>query len=144
MSENIMDQEKIKLEIKSVRASGPPDEVFGVILESVIKKRIFPIQIDSEAAKNLYLLLEKTAPNKRPKIHEVLNDLINSFGYKVAEIFIYSTYEQILISRIIMKKDDNEMDLEIRTTDALAIAIIANAPIFTTAKILAQSGMDLD
>jgi bifunctional DNase/RNase len=62
----------------------------------------------------------------------------------VKEIFIYSTYDQILISRIIMKKEDKEKLLEIRTTDALAIAIIANAPIFTTAKILAESGMDLD
>jgi uncharacterized protein len=146
MGENVLQQEKIKLEIAGVIATDKTDEnseqFFAVILTNAAKNRKLPILIEADSAKNIYLLLEKTTETVTPKIHAVLNNLINTFEYEVEEVFIYSTYNEIFISKIIIRKNENEIAIEARTTDALAIALIANAPIYTTTKILASSGMN--
>lgn len=146
MEENVLQQEKIKLEIAGFIATDKTDEnseqFFAVILTNAAKNRKLPILIETESAKNIYLLLEKRSETVTPKIHAVLNNLINTFEYKVEEVFIYSTYNEIFISKIIIRKNENEITIEARTTDALAIALIANAPIFTTSNILERSGTD--
>jgi bifunctional DNase/RNase len=83
--------------------------------------------------------LEKMTPS-RPLTHDLFKSFCKSFGVTVKEILIYKFHEGVFYSKLICERDGQQTEIDSRTSDAIAIGVRFNAPIFTLGQILDEVG----
>jgi bifunctional DNase/RNase len=105
----------------------------------VAGKRKLPIVIGGFEAQAIAVELEKMVPS-RPLTHDLFKSFCKSFGVEVKEILIYKFYEGVFYSKLICEKDGQQSEIDSRTSDAIAIGVRFNAPIYTLGKILDEVG----
>jgi uncharacterized protein len=126
---------KIKLEISGIAYSQTQSGSYVLTLSEVGGKRKLPIVIGGFEAQAIAVELEKMVPN-RPLTHDLIKTFCTSYGVIVREILIYQFKEGVFFSKIICDKDKQITEIDSRTSDAIAIGVRFNAPIYTLAIIL--------
>lgn len=106
-----------------------------VILKSGTGERILPIWIGYTEASSIAMELEKT-PRPRPITHDLLRNLLKKIGYSLTKIEVTDLKDNTFYAAIYLKKDNDEIVLDARPSDAIAIAIRMNAPIFVNEKVI--------
>ncbi len=113
-----------------------------VILREVNGTRVLPIWIGpmEAAAISLALNNEKSA---RPLTHETLYRIVKGLGGEVEKVAITKLEHNVFFGRLIIKKGENEvLTVDIRPSDAIAIALLANAPIFVADDVMAKGQLE--
>ena len=138
--------ELIQLEIVGLSNSQTQSGAFALVLGEVVGKRRLPIVIGSFEAKAIAIALDKEFKSQRPITHDIFKHLCDGFKIIVRKIVINSINSSGIFSSIIYCVDSNgkELELDSRTSDAVAISIRFNAPIFTYAAIINEAGILLD
>lgn len=131
--------QKIKLEITGIAYSQTQSGSYVLTLLEVAGKRKLPIVIGGFEAQAIAVELEKMVPS-RPLTHDLFKSFCKSFGVSVKEILIYKFHEGVFYSKLICEKDGQLTEIDSRTSDAIAIGVRFNAPIFTLAQILDDVG----
>lgn len=131
--------QKIKLEITGIAYSQTQSGSYVLTLLEVAGKRKLPIVIGGFEAQAIAVELEKMVPS-RPLTHDLFKSFCKSFGVNVKEILIYKFHEGVFHSKLICEKDGQLTEIDSRTSDAIAIGVRFNAPIFTLAQILDEVG----
>ena len=131
--------QKIKLEITGIAYSQTQSGSYVLTLLEVAGKRKLPIVIGGFEAQAIAVELEKMVPS-RPLTHDLFKSFCKSFGVTVKEILIYKFHEGVFHSKLICEKDGQQSEIDSRTSDAIAIGVRFNAPIFTLGKILDEVG----
>ena len=131
--------QKIKLEITGIAYSQTQSGSYVLTLLEVAGKRKLPIVIGGFEAQAIAVELEKMVPS-RPLTHDLFKSFCKSFGVNVKEILIYKFHEGVFHSKLICEKDGQQSEIDSRTSDAIAIGVRFNAPIFTLGKILDEVG----
>jgi uncharacterized protein len=134
---------KIELEIIALSNSVNQNHSYAVVLGEKMGARRIPIIIGSFEAQAIAIALERVKPS-RPLTHDLFKNTLVAFGISLKEIFIYKLEQGIFYSRMICQSLDGDIEIDSRTSDAVAMAARFNAPMYTTEQILINAGLLLD
>lgn len=135
--------EKVKLEIVGLSYSQTQSGAYALVLAEAGGKRRLPIIIGGFEAQAIAIELEKMVPT-RPLTHDLFKSFAQSFEINIREVVIYKLIEGIFYAKIICEKDGHLSEIDARTSDAVAIGVRFNCPIFTFENILSSAGILLD
>lgn len=135
--------DKIKLEIAGLSYSQTQSGAYALVLTESGGKRQLPIIIGGFEAQAIAIELEKMTPT-RPLTHDLFKNFAVSFSITVKEVIIYNLVEGIFYSKLICEQDGKVTEIDARTSDAIAIGVRFNCPIFTFESILSSAGILLD
>lgn len=114
-----------------------------VILKEKLAERYLPIWIGPSEAEAIRLKLQGvTVP--RPLTHDLLHSVIDALGATVNSIIINDLKSDTFYGKIILTVDSGQMEVDSRPSDALALAVRAEAPIFAEESVLDRAGILLD
>ncbi|MFN5794840.1 MAG: bifunctional nuclease family protein [Bacteroidota bacterium] len=134
---------KIKLEVIQIQYSQTQTGAYALVLEDRKGKRRIPIIIGGLEAQAIAVELEKMKPT-RPLTHDLFKPISLEFGINFSEIIIYNLVEGIFYSKIVCSNGEKEIEIDSRTSDAIAIALRFNCPIYTFDFILSSAGIALE
>lgn len=134
---------KVQLEILGLSYSQTQTGAYTLILGEKGGKRRLPIIIGAFEAQAIAIELEKLAPS-RPLTHDLFKSFSKAFSIFVSEITIYDLIEGIFYAKLICQNGEEEKEIDARTSDAIAIAVRFDCPIFTYEFILQSSGIALE
>lgn len=134
---------KIELEIVALSHSITQTHSYAVVLGEVDGLRRLPIVIGGFEAQAIAVALEKMQPS-RPLTHDLFANFMTTFGIELAEVIIYKLEEGIFFAKLVCQSDDNAVEIDSRTSDALALAVRFGCKIYTYENILEAAGLYLD
>ena len=131
---------KIKLDILGLTYSQTQSGAYTLILGESKGKRRLSVIIGGFEAQAIAIELEKMTPN-RPLTHDLFKNLAQSFSINIPEIIIYNLVEGVFYAKLMCDGPDKVVELDTRTSDAIAIAVRFNCPIYTYEFILSTAGI---
>ena len=134
---------KIELEIVALSHSITQTHSYAVVLGEVEGLRRLPIVIGGFEAQAIAVALERMQPS-RPLTHDLFASFMTTFGIELTEVVIYKLDEGIFFSKLMCRHDGDKIEIDSRTSDALALAVRANCKIYTYEKILETAGLYLE
>lgn len=134
--------DKIRLEILGLSSSQSQSGSFALVLGEKPGKRRLPIIIGMFEAQAIAIEIEKIIPN-RPMTHDLFKSFAGSFDFSIKEIVISDLKEGVFFAKIVCENDSNIIEIDSRPSDAIAIGLRFDAPIFTYETILAEAGIEL-
>lgn len=140
---NDKQMKKIELEIVALSHSITQTHSYAVVLGEVNGLRRLPIVIGGFEAQAIAVALERMQPS-RPLTHDLFANFMTTFSIDLSEVVIYKLEEGIFFAKLICSADGEEVEIDSRTSDALALAVRANCRIYTYENILEAAGLYLD
>jgi hypothetical protein len=131
---------KIELEIVALSHSITQTHSYAVVLGEVNGLRRLPIVIGGFEAQAIAVALEKMHPS-RPLTHDLMKNFMGAFDIDMQEIIICDLQEGIFYSKLVCTNEHNTVEIDSRTSDALALAVRFGCPIFTYENILESAGI---
>jgi uncharacterized protein len=133
---------KIKLEILGLSSSQSQTGSFALVLGETEGNRRLPIIIGMFEAQAIAIEIEKIIPN-RPMTHDLFKSFANNFHFTVEEIIISDLKEGVFFAKILCSDGLKKTEIDARPSDAIAIGLRFDSPIFTYESILAEAGIVL-
>jgi len=130
------------MEILGISYSKAQAGAYALVLGETGEKRRLPIIIGSFEAQAIAIELEKMKPS-RPLTHDLFRNFAQTFNIGIEEVIIYKFSEGIFFSKLICFDGSREVEIDSRTSDAVALAVRFNCPIYTYESILKEAGMEL-
>ena len=134
---------KVELEIVALSHSITQTHSYAVVLGEVNGLRRLPIVIGGFEAQAIAVALERMQPS-RPLTHDLFANFMTTFGIELTEVIIYKLEEGIFFAKLVCNHDGESIEIDSRTSDALAMAVRANCKIYTFENILETAGLYLD
>jgi bifunctional DNase/RNase len=134
---------KIELEIVALSHSITQTHSYAVVLGEVDGLRRLPIVIGGFEAQAIAVALERMQPS-RPLTHDLFANFMATFGIELTEVLIYKLEEGIFFSKLMCRHEGENVEIDSRTSDALAMAVRANCKIYTYENILEMAGLYLE
>src|SRR3972149_11519930 len=134
---------KVKLEIVGLSYSQTQTGAYALVLGESKGKRRLPIIIGGFEAQAIAIQLEKMTPS-RPLTHDLFKNFADTFNIKLKEVVIYNLVEGIFYAKLICDDHEKEIEIDARTSDAIALAVRFDCPIFTYEFILSAAGIILE
>jgi bifunctional DNase/RNase len=131
---------KIELEIVALSHSITQTHSYAVVLGEVNGLRRLPIVIGGFEAQAIAVALEKMQPS-RPLTHDLMKNFMSAFNIELHEIIISDLQEGIFYSKLVCSSDNDTIEIDSRTSDALALAVRFGCPVFTYEHILESAGI---
>lgn len=132
---------KIKLKILGI-SSGQATSSYTLILEEVGGQRKLPVIIGAFEAQAIAIEIEKIVP-VRPMTHDLFKSFANEFNVNIKEVIIHRLHEGIFYAHILCSNGKKDIEIDARTSDAIAIALRFKCPIFTYESIMQEAGIIL-
>ena len=133
----------IRLNIKGISYSQTQNGAYALILSEVDGDRKLPIVIGAFEAQSIAIALEKEIKPPRPLTHDLFKNFCDRFAITVKQVIIHKLVDGVFYSSLICERDKIEEVIDARTSDAIALALRFNAPIFTYKNILDKAGIFL-
>jgi hypothetical protein len=133
---------KIKLEILGLSSSQSQTGSFALVLGETEGNRRLPIIIGMFEAQAIAIEIEKIVPN-RPMTHDLFKSFASAFHFHVEEIVISDLKEGVFFAKIVCTDGLKKSEIDARPSDAIAVGLRFDAPIFTFENILAEAGIVL-
>lgn len=137
-----MAQRKIKLEILGLSSSQSTTGSFALVLGETEGNRRLPIIIGMFEAQAIAIEIEKIIPN-RPMTHDLFKSFASTFHFHVEEIVISDLKEGVFFAKIVCTDGLKKTEVDARPSDAIAIGLRFDSPIYTYENILAEAGIVL-
>ncbi len=131
---------KIELEIVALSHSITQTHSYAVVLGEVNGLRRLPIVIGGFEAQAIAVALEKMQPS-RPLTHDLMKNFMNAFAIDLHEIIICDLQEGIFYSKLVCSTENDTVEIDSRTSDAIALAVRFGCPIYTYENILESAGI---
>ena len=136
--------ELVELKIQGISYSDNTSGAFALILQETNGSRKLPIVIGGFEAQAIAIGLEKKIKTSRPLTHELFKSFADKFGIKLNHIIINKLKDGVFFSNIVCESNDDIIKIDSRTSDAIALSIRFNVPIFVKKDILDEAGFDDD
>jgi bifunctional DNase/RNase len=134
--------EKIQLDLVDITPSSSSNGAYVMALTEIAGARSLAIVIGPAEAHSIVIVMEKM-PITRPLTHDLFVSLAENFDIRVEEVFIYQMIDGIFYSRIIVSGSGKTVEVDSRTSDAVAVAIRFGAPIFCAKEVMDEVGRDM-
>ncbi|HRF95576.1 MAG TPA: bifunctional nuclease family protein [Aggregatilineales bacterium] len=115
-----------------------------VTLKDVTSDRLLPIWIGPFEAEAITVELQPDNPPSRPMTHDLLKAVIRELGGRVVHVYISDIKNDVFYARIVVEVNDRQIDIDSRTSDAIALAVRAKVPIFVNESVLTRGGIKPD
>lgn len=135
--------EKIELNVVGLSYSQTQTGAYALILKEKAGNRRLPIIIGGAEAQAIAIPLEKMTPS-RPLTHDLFKSFLDNFEVNLQEIIIYNLVEGIFFAKLICERDGDTVEIDARSSDAVAIALRCEKPIYTFDFILGSAGIIID
>ena len=133
----------VKLTIKGISYSQTQNGAYALILNEVDGDRQLPIVIGAFEAQSIAIALEKEITPPRPLTHDLFKTIADKYEIIITQVIIHKLVDGVFYSSIVCEKEAKEEVIDARTSDAIALALRFNAPIFTYKNILDKAGIFL-
>lgn len=133
----------IKLTIKGISYSQTQSGAYALVLSEIEGTRTLPIIIGAFEAQSIAIALEAEIRPPRPLTHDLFKTFSDTFDINIKEVIIHKLVDGVFFSSLICEREGVEEVLDTRTSDAIAIAVRFNAPIYTYENILDKAGIYL-
>jgi uncharacterized protein len=134
---------KIPLDIVGLSYSQTQSGAYALLLNEAKGKRRLPIIIGGFEAQAIAIEMENMKPS-RPLTHDLFKNFAETFEIKLREVIIYNLVEGIFYAKLICARDNNEVEIDARTSDAIALAVRFACPVYTYEFILNSAGIIMD
>ncbi|WP_396166398.1 bifunctional nuclease domain-containing protein [Flavobacterium sp.] len=134
----------VKLTIKGISYSQTQNGAYALILNEVDGDRQLPIVIGAFEAQSIAIALEKEITPPRPLTHDLFKTIAEKYEIIITQVIIHKLVDGVFYSSIVCEKEAKEEVIDARTSDAIALALRFNAPIFTYKNILDKAGIFLN
>jgi uncharacterized protein len=134
---------KIELEIVALSHSITQTHSYAVVLGEVNGLRRLPIVIGGFEAQAIAVALEKMQPS-RPLTHDLMKNFMSAFNIDLHEIIISDLQEGIFYSKLVCSSENDTIEIDSRTSDALALAVRFGCPVYTYEHILESAGIMME
>lgn len=133
----------VRLNIKGISYSQTQNGAYALILSEEDGDRKLPIVIGAFEAQSIAIALEKEIMPPRPLTHDLFKNFADRFSIVVKQVIIHKLVDGVFYSSIIAENKEHEEIIDARTSDAIALALRFQAPIFTYKDILDKAGVYL-
>jgi len=136
-------KKKIQLDIIALSHSVTQSNNYAVVLGEVKGNRRLPIVIGGYEAQAIAVSMERMVPN-RPLTHDLFKNTLDTFNIRIVEIVISDLIEGIFFAQLICEREGDVFEVDSRTSDALAMAVRFDCPIYTFDHIMDSAGVVLE
>ncbi|WPY98122.1 bifunctional nuclease family protein [Christiangramia sp. OXR-203] len=133
----------VRLNIKGISYSQTQNGAYALILNEEDGERKLPIVIGAFEAQSIAIALEKEIKPPRPLTHDLFKNFSDRFSITVKQVIIHKLVDGVFYSSLICEREGVEEVVDARTSDAIALALRFDAPIFTYKNILDKAGIFL-
>ena len=133
----------IQLTIKGISYSQTQTGAYALVLSEIDGTRTLPIIIGAFEAQSIAIALETEIRPPRPLTHDLFKTFSDTFGIVIKEVIIHKLVDGVFFSSMVCEKNGKEVMIDARTSDAIAIAVRFDAPIYTYENILDKAGVIL-
>ena len=133
----------IPLTIKGISYSQTQSGAYALVLSEMEGTRTLPIIIGAFEAQSIAIALETEIRPPRPLTHDLFKTFSDTFDINIKEVIIHKLVDGVFFSSLICEREGKEEVIDTRTSDAIAIAVRFNAPIYTYENILDKAGIYL-
>jgi len=134
---------KVKLNILGLSYSQTQTGAYALVLSEADGNRRIPIIIGAVEAQAIAIQLEGLKP-PRPLTHDLFLNVALAFDIEITEVFIHKLEEGIFYAEIVCEQHSNRIRVDSRTSDAIALALRFECPIFTTEEIIEKAGIIME
>lgn len=135
---------KREITVAAMSASESNPGNYALILEDLESRRRIPIIIGAAEAQAIAIAMEHMQP-ARPLTHDLLKATIDALGAQLREVLIHSLVDGVFHAQLLLQKIDGAtVTLDARTSDAIALAVRCDAPIFTFENVIDEAGILAD
>ena len=134
---------KIKLDIVGLSYSQTQSGAYALVLGEVHGRRRLPIIIGSFEAQAIAIEIEKMTPS-RPLTHDLFKSLAENYHLNIQEVIIYNLVDGIFYAKLICSDGKKTSEIDARTSDAIALAVRFDSPIYTYEFNLASAGIVIE
>lgn len=135
--------QKIELKIFGLSYSHSQSSAYALILDEKKGNRRLPIIVGGLEAQAIAIEVEKMKP-ARPLTHDLFKTFAETYGVSIKEIIINKFHEGIFYSVLVCFDGSNEIEIDSRTSDAVAIALRFDCPIYTYETVMASAGVHME
>lgn len=135
--------ERVRLKVLGLSYSQIQNGAYALILAQVGGPYRIPVVIGASEAQAIAVQMEGITP-PRPLTHDLLCSLPRAFGIVLKEVFIYRFADGVFYSELTLTDGERTVNLDARTSDAVAMAMRTGSPIFTTREVLEETGFELE
>ncbi|UKN00507.1 bifunctional nuclease family protein [Paracrocinitomix mangrovi] len=135
--------DKIELKIIGLSYSQTQSGAYALVLSEKDGARRLPIIIGGFEAQSIAIELENMKPS-RPLTHDLFKSFAEAFKVAIKEVVIYNLIEGVFYSKLICDQNGEEVEIDARTSDAIAIGIRCDCPVYTFEHILSSAGIQLE
>jgi bifunctional DNase/RNase len=133
----------IPLTIKGISYSQTQSGAYALVLSEIEGTRTLPIIIGAFEAQSIAIALETEIRPPRPLTHDLFKTFSDRFGINIKKVIIHKLVDGVFFSSLVCEREGVEEVIDTRTSDAIAIAVRFNAPIFAYENILDKAGIYL-
>jgi bifunctional DNase/RNase len=133
----------IPLTIKGISYSQTQSGAYALVLSEMEGTRTLPIIIGAFEAQSIAIALETEIRPPRPLTHDLFKTFSDRFDINIKEVIIHKLVDGVFFSSLVCEREGKEEVIDTRTSDAIAIAVRFNAPIYTYENILDKAGIYL-
>lgn len=134
---------KVKLDIVGLSYSQTQSGAYALVLGEVNGRRRLPIIIGAFEAQAIAIEIEKMSPT-RPLTHDLFKSFAQAYQVEITEVLIYNLVDGVFFAKLMCNKDGEQIEIDARTSDAIAIAVRFNAIIYTYEFILSSAGIVIE
>ena len=133
----------VQLLINGISYSQTQNGAYALILSEIEGERKLPIVIGTNEAQSIAIAIEKEIKPPRPLTHDLFKNFCLRFDIKIKQVIIHKLVDGVFYSSVICERDGIEEIIDSRSSDAIALAIRFEAPIYTYENILKKAGVVL-
>jgi uncharacterized protein len=134
---------KVELEILGLSSNNSQTGSFTIVLGEIGGSRRLPIVIGMYEAQAIAIEIEKIVPN-RPMTHDLFKSFSTSFDFKINSILISDMREGVFYAKISCSNGSQKVEIDARPSDAIAIAVRFNAPIYCSMQVLSEAAIEIN
>lgn len=131
---------RVKLKVMGITYSQIQNGAYALVLAEENGDRRIPIIIGTAEAQSIAIRLEHLTP-PRPMTHDLFASFAQGFGIRLREVFVYHYEDGVFSSELLFDDGTRQIRIDSRTSDAIAIALRTQSPIYTTEKIINEAGI---
>ena len=132
--------DRVKLKVMGITYSQIQNGAYALVLAEENGDRRIPIIIGTAEAQSIAIRLEHLTP-PRPMTHDLFASFAQGFGIRLREVFVYHYEDGVFSSELLFDDGTRQIRIGSRTSDAIAIALRTQSPIYTTEKIISEAGI---
>lgn len=134
---------KIRLDIVGLSYSQTQSGAYALVLGEVNGRRRLPIIIGGFEAQAIAIEIEKMTPS-RPLTHDLFKTFAHIYGINIEEVIIYNLLDGIFYAKLVCSDGKRNVEIDARTSDAIALAVRFECPVYTYEFILASAGIVIE